>query len=142
MKKQASASWKGDLKQGKGTISTESGALSKAPFGFNTRFENETGTNPEELIGAAHAGCFAMALANELGAVGLTAERIDAKAVVHLEEKGAGFAITRSDITVSVSISDAADGDFHKAVEAAKSGCPVSNVLKTNVNVNVIVERV
>lgn len=140
MKKRASANWQGDLKNGQGNISTESGALSKAPFGFNTRFEDEPGTNPEELIGAAHAGCFAMALSNELGAVGLTADAIDAKAEVHLEEQGEGFAITCSNITLSVSISDAPDEDFNKAVAVAKSGCPVSNVL--NADVNVTVERV
>lgn len=138
MKKRASANWQGDLKSGKGSISTESGALSKAPFGFNTRFEDEPGTNPEELIGAAHAGCFAMALSNALGTVGLTADTIDAEAVVHLEKKGEGFAITRSDITVHVSITDASDKVFDKAVEAAKSGCPVSNLFNADVSVTVV----
>src|SRR5690606_27091313 len=91
MKKTASAHWQGGIKDGKGTISTESGALTKQPYGFNTRFEGQPGTNPEELIGAAHAGCFSMALSKELGDAGMTAESIDTKAEVTLDKQDAGF---------------------------------------------------
>lgn len=94
MKKSASAVWQGGLKDGKGTISTESGALKDNPYGFNTRFEGAPGTNPEELIGAAHAGCFSMALSMMLGQAGLTAERIETRAEVTLDKDGEGFSIT------------------------------------------------
>src|ERR1700754_4819397 len=100
MKRKASAVWKGDLKTGKGTISTESGALSDASYGFKTRFENAPGTNPEELLGAAHAGCFSMALSNILGEAGLTADSIQTEAVVTLDAAEGGFAITAVHLTV------------------------------------------
>lgn len=137
MKKKASASWEGGIKDGKGHISTESGALDNQPFGFNTRFGDTRGTNPEELIGAAHAGCFAMALSNELGQVNITAKKIEAKAEVHLDKKDGGFAITRSDISVNVDAGDADESAFNKAVEAAKAHCPVSNVLNAEIAVTV-----
>jgi len=110
MKKSASAVWQGGLKDGKGTISTESGALKDNPYGFNTRFEGAPGTNPEELIGAAHAGCFSMALSMMLGQAGLTAERIETRAEVTLDKDGEGFSITAIDLTLKARIPGADDG--------------------------------
>lgn len=142
MKKKASVKWQGGLEHGRGKVSTESNALSEAPYSFNARYSDCSGTSPEELVGAAHAGCFVIVLASELAAVGLTAECIDAKAVVHLEREASGVSITRSDITVSVSIHGASNQAFLNAVQAAKSACPVSRALKADVNINVVVERV
>ncbi|MFI8482110.1 OsmC family protein [Pseudomonas sp. NPDC078700] len=133
MKKTASAHWQGSIKQGKGTISTESGALSKTPYGFNTRFENEPGTNPEELIGAAHAGCFSMALSLQLGEAGMTAESIDTKAEVTLDKDGDGFSITAVHLTLHAKIPGADRAAFEKAVQNAKTGCPVSKVLNATI---------
>ena len=140
MKKRASATWEGDLKKGKGTISSESGVLDSASFGFNTRFEDGKGTNPEELIGAAHAGCFAMAFSNELSSAGFPPRKVEASAVVHLEQKDGGFSITRSELTVKADVPDADEESFRKALSAAEAGCPVSKVL--NAEVTVDVERV
>ncbi|WP_339489301.1 OsmC family protein [Pseudomonas sp. EL_65y_Pfl2_R95] len=133
MKKTASAHWQGSIKQGKGTISTESGALSKSPYGFNTRFENEPGTNPEELIGAAHAGCFSMALSLQLGEAGMTADSIDTKAEVTLDKDGDGFSITAVHLTLHAKIPGADRAAFEKAVQNAKTGCPVSKVLNATI---------
>lgn len=133
MKKTASAHWQGPIKEGKGTISTESGALSKNPYGFNTRFENQPGTNPEELIGAAHAGCFSMALSKELGEAGMTADSIDTKAEVTLDKDGDGFSITAVHLTLHAKIPGADRGAFEKAVQTAKTGCPVSKVLNATI---------
>ena len=126
MKKTASAHWQGGIKDGKGTISTESGVLKDSPYGFNTRFEDKPGTNPEELIGAAHAGCFSMALSKELGDAGMTAESIDTKAQVTLEKVEGGFEISAVHLTLRAKIPGAERAAFEKAVEAAKTGCPVS----------------
>ncbi|WP_312717182.1 OsmC family protein, partial [Stutzerimonas nitrititolerans] len=126
MKKTASAVWQGDLKTGKGAISTQSGALKDNPYGFNTRFEDAPGTNPEELIGAAHAGCFSMALSLMLGQAGLTAERIETRAEVTLDKEGEGFAITAIALTLEARIPGADEAQFQQIANQAKEGCPVS----------------
>lgn len=133
MKKTASAHWQGGIKDGKGTISTQSGALKQSPYGFNTRFEDKPGTNPEELIGAAHAGCFSMALSKELGEAGMTAESIDTTAEVTLDKVDGGFAISAVHLTLKAKIPGADRAAFEKAVETAKSGCPVSKVLNADI---------
>ena len=130
MKKTASAVWQGDLKSGKGTISTQSGALKDNPYGFNTRFEGAPGTNPEELIGAAHAGCFSMAFSMMLGQAGLTPERIDTSAEVTLDKQGEGFAITQIALTMKAKVPGASEEQFREIANKAKEGCPVSRVLK------------
>lgn len=140
MKKTASAHWQGGIKDGKGTISTESGVLKESPYGFNTRFEDKPGTNPEELIGAAHAGCFSMALSKELGDAGMTAESIDTKAQVTLEKVEGGFEISAVHLTLRAKIPGAERAAFEKAVEAAKTGCPVSKVLKATITLEGILE--
>lgn len=140
MKKTASAHWQGGIKDGKGTISTESGALKESPYGFNTRFEDKPGTNPEELIGAAHAGCFSMALSKELGDAGMTAESIDTQAQVTLEKVEGGFEISTVHLTLRAKIPGADRAAFEKAVEAAKTGCPVSKVLKATITLEGILE--
>ena len=140
MKKTASAHWQGGIKDGKGTISTQSGALKDSPYGFNTRFEDKPGTNPEELIGAAHAGCFSMALSKELGDAGMTAESIDTKAQVTLEKVEGGFEISAVHLTLRAKIPGAERAAFEKAVEAAKTGCPVSKVLNATITLEGILE--
>jgi len=129
MKKTASAIWEGDLKQGKGQISTESGALNNAPYGFNTRFEGVPGTNPEELIGAAHAGCFSMALSMILGEASLVPERIDTTAEVTLDKQPDGFAITAVHLILKAKVPGATAEQFSELANKAKAGCPVSKVL-------------
>lgn len=136
MKKKASAEWKGDLKTGKGVISTESGALSNAPYGFKTRFENSPGTNPEELLGAAHAGCFSMALSNILGEAGLKADSIQTEAVVTLDQADGGFAITAVHLTVVAKVPGTDAKAFEEAANKAKAGCPVSKVLRANITMD------
>jgi len=140
MKKTASAVWQGSLKEGKGTISTQSGALKDNPYGFNTRFEDQPGTNPEELIGAAHAGCFSMALSMMLGQAGLTAERIETQAVVTLDKVGDGFAITAIDLTLKAKIPGANESQFQQIANQAKEGCPVSKVLNAEISLNASLE--
>ncbi|UCJ17889.1 OsmC family protein [Pseudomonas sp. MM211] len=140
MKKTASAHWQGGIKDGKGTISTQSGVLSEQPYGFNTRFEDKPGTNPEELIGAAHAGCFSMALSKELGEAGMTAESIDTKAEVTLDKQDGGFAITAVHLSLKAKVPGADRAAFEKAVEAAKTGCPVSKVLNAEITLEVVLE--
>ncbi|MBA1274966.1 OsmC family protein [Stutzerimonas azotifigens] len=134
MKKTASAVWQGNLKEGKGTISTESGALKDNPYGFNTRFEGAPGTNPEELIGAAHASCFSMALSMMLGQAGLTAERIETKAEVTLDKSGEGFAITTIALTLNAKVPGADEAQFQQIANQAKEGCPVSKVLNAEIS--------
>lgn len=134
MKKTASAVWQGDLKQGKGNISTESGALKDAPYGFNTRFEGAPGTNPEELIGAAHAGCFSMALSLMLSQAGFTADRIETRAEVTLDEDGGGFSITAVALTLEARVPGIDDSRFQEIAEQAKTGCPVSKVLNAEIS--------
>jgi len=140
MKKTASAHWQGGIKDGKGTISTQSGVLSAQPYGFNTRFEDKPGTNPEELIGAAHAGCFSMALSKELGEAGMTADSIDTKAEVTLDKQDGGFAITAVHLSLKAKIPGADRAAFEKAVETAKTGCPVSKVLNAEITLEVVLE--
>ncbi|WP_339525161.1 OsmC family protein [Pseudomonas sp. EA_35y_Pfl2_R111] len=140
MKKTASAHWQGGIKDGKGTISTQSGALKSAPYGFNTRFEGQPGTNPEELIGAAHAGCFSMALSKELGEAGMTAESIDTQAEVTLDKQDGGFTITAVHLTLKARIPGADRAAFEKAVATAKSGCPVSKVLNAEITLEAVLD--
>ena len=140
MKKTASAHWQGGIKDGKGTISTQSGALKSAPYGFNTRFEDQPGTNPEELMGAAHAGCFSMALSKELGEAGMTAESIDTQAEVTLDKAEGGFSITAVHLTLKARIPGADRAAFEKAVETAKNGCPVSKVLNAEITLEAVLD--
>jgi osmotically inducible protein OsmC len=125
----ASAAWQGGLKDGKGSISTESGALASYPYGFASRFEGKKGTNPEELLGAAHAGCFTMALSLILGEAGLTATQMDTSARVTLEQVEGGFAITAVHLTLKAKIPGADQAKFAELAGKAKAGCPVSKVL-------------
>jgi osmotically inducible protein OsmC len=140
MKKTASAHWQGGIKDGKGTLSTASGALSKVPYGFNTRFEDQPGSNPEELLGAAHAGCFSMALSKELGDAGMKADSIETRAEVTLEKKDGGFAITAVHLSLHAKIPGAERTAFEKAVEAAKTGCPVSKVLNAIITLEAVLD--
>jgi lipoyl-dependent peroxiredoxin len=128
MKRKASAIWQGDLKTGKGSISTESGVLQGTQYSFSTRFEEGKGTNPEELIAAAHAGCFSMALSAQLGEHGMKAESINTTAIVTLEKLDSGFAITEVNLDLVARIPQADQAKFEKAVEAAKTGCPISKI--------------
>ncbi|WP_071674837.1 OsmC family protein [Nioella nitratireducens] len=129
IKKYGTAHWSGDLKTGTGQVSTETRALSDQPYSFAKRFEGETGSNPEELIGAAHAACFAMALSGELGRGGLTADSIDARSTVSLEPVEGGFGITKIHLTVTARIPGADKQAFLEAANAAKAGCPVSKLM-------------
>ena len=140
MKRSANAVWTGDLRNGKGTISTESGVLSETPYSFKTRFEGEKGTNPEELIGAAHAGCFTMALSLELQKAGLTADRLTTKADVTLDQKDGGFAITAVHLTLRARIPGATQAAFESAANNAKAGCPVSKLLKADITLDAQLE--
>ena len=134
--KTASAKWQGGIKNGKGHISTESGVLSDQPYGFNTRFEDGQGTNPEELIGAAHAGCFSMALSKILGEHDLTADSIETKASVSLEKDGEGFSITKIHLTLNATIPGADESKFEECASMAKEGCPVSKVLNADITLD------
>ncbi|MFA7891391.1 OsmC family protein [Pseudomonas putida] len=136
MKKTASAIWEGGLKDGKGQISTESGALKNNPYGFNTRFEDTPGTNPEELIGAAHAGCFSMALSMMLGEAKLTPERIDTAAEVTLDKQDDGFAITAVHLVLRAKVPGASEEQFQEIANKAKQGCPVSKVLNADITLD------
>lgn len=140
MKRNASAVWTGDLRNGKGSISSQSGVLDKTQYSFKTRFEDGKGTNPEELIAAAHAGCFSMALSNELGSAGLTPQRIETKAAVQLDQADGGFAITAVHLEVRAKVPDADQAAFEKAASAAKIGCPVSKLLKAEITMDARLE--
>jgi lipoyl-dependent peroxiredoxin len=133
MKRKASAIWQGDLKTGKGSISTDSGVLQSTQYSFATRFEDGKGTNPEELIAAAHAGCFSMALSNQLAEHGMTAESINTTATVTLEKLDSGFSITEINLNLVAKIPQADQAKFDKAVEAAKTGCPISKLFNTKI---------
>src|SRR6266481_5189873 len=133
MNRTASAHWSGGLKDGKGTIATASGVLKDTPYSFARRFESEPGTNPEELIAAAHAGCFTMALSGQLGSAGMTAQALDTTATVTLEKTDAGFTITTIHLQVTAKIAGADQAKFAEAAKNAKEGCPVSRVLKANI---------
>ncbi|SFN35711.1 osmotically inducible protein OsmC [Izhakiella capsodis] len=134
--KKGSAHWEGDIKSGKGTVSTESGALKQNPYGFNTRFEGVAGTNPEELIGAAHASCFSMALSLMLGEAGHKPVAIDTTADVSLDKIDGGFAITKIALTSNVKVSGIDKGEFDKIINKAKEGCPVSKLLKADITLD------
>ena len=136
MIKNGSAAWKGSLKEGTGSISTETGVLKDAPFGFKARFEDGPGTNPEELIAAAHAACFSMALSGGLGKAGFTADSIETKAAVRLEKVGDGFAITHSDLVCLAKIPNIDEKTFAEIAEQTKSGCPVSKVLNAKISLS------
>ena len=136
MKRSASAVWKGGLKDGRGTVSSSSGALSNVPYNFAMRFENETGTNPEELIAAAHAACFSMALSLFLGNAGMTAESINTTASVTLEKVGDAFTVTASHLDTTVRIPNADKAKFQEAAEGAKAGCPISRLLNTKITLD------
>ena len=136
MKKFGMAVWRGGIKDGKGAISTESGALTDYPYGFSSRFEGKPGTNPEELIGAAHAGCFTMALSLILGEAKLVAEQMDTKAEVTLDKIDDGFAITSVHLTLSAKIPGIDRRKFAELAEKAKSGCPVSKLMKVAITLD------
>ena len=135
MQRKASAVWQGDLKSGKGTISTDSGTLKNTQYSFSTRFENGVGTNPEELLAAAHAGCFTMALSAQLGNAGMTATKLETNCTVSLEKVGEGFSITKSHLEVVAHVPSADKAKFDAAVKAAETGCPVSKLFKTEISV-------
>lgn len=134
------AVWKGSIKDGGGTISTETGVLDEAPYGFKSRFENGKGTNPEELIAAAHAACFSMALSLMLGEAGLTPESIETHAEVTLDKAGDGFKITRSHLNVAAKVPDADKAKFEEIANKAKSGCPVSKLLNAEITMSARLE--
>jgi osmotically inducible protein OsmC len=136
MQRKAGAAWKGGLKDGKGTVTTESGVLRATPYSFRTRFENEKGTNPEELIAAAHAGCFSMALSAELGKANLKADTISTEAELTMEKTGEGFTITKIHLEVSAKVPGTDQAKFQEAANNAKKGCPVSRVLKAEITMN------
>jgi osmotically inducible protein OsmC len=136
MQRKASAVWKGGLKDGKGAVSASSGVLNNTPYSFVTRFENTPGTNPEELIAAAHAACFSMALSGQLGAANLTASSIETSATVTLEKLDSGWAITTVHLDVAGRVPGADNAAFQKAAENAKSGCPISKLLKANITMS------
>ncbi|MGH1450794.1 MAG: OsmC family protein [Pseudomonadaceae bacterium] len=140
IRKTASAHWEGDLKQGKGNISTQSGALDAQPYGFNTRFEDGKGTNPEELIGAAHAGCFSMAFSMLLGEEGFTPDGIDTKATVTLEKQDDGFAVTAVHLDMRARIPGIDQGKFEEVANKAKTGCPISKLLKADITLDAVLE--
>ena len=133
MQRKASAVWKGTLKEGKGTVSTDSGTLRESPYTFGTRFETQAGTNPEELLAAAHAGCFSMALANQLGTQGLNPESIETKATLTLEKQEAGFTITGINLDVTARVPNADRTKFEEAANKAKTGCIISRALNANI---------
>jgi len=140
MKTNGSAVWQGGLKDGKGAISTQSGALAAYPYGFASRFEGKPGTNPEELIGAAHAGCFTMALSLILNEAGLAAERMETRADVTLEKGADGFAITAVHLTLKGKVPGADQAKFAELAGKAKAGCPVSKLLKAEITLDVTLE--
>lgn len=140
IKRSGSAEWKGSLKEGQGTVSTQSGVLQGAAYGFTTRFEGEAGTNPEELIGAAHAGCFSMALSAKLGEAKLTAERIATTATVSLEKTETGFTITAVHLDVTARIPGATEAQFLTVAQDAKAGCPVSKLLNAMITMSAKLE--
>lgn len=140
MKRSASAVWNGSLKEGRGTISTESGVLADAQYSFSTRFEEGKGTNPEELIAAAHAGCFSMALSAQLNNSGKTAERIQTQATVTLLKTDAGFTVTAVHLQVRAKVPGASPPDFQEAANSAKNGCPISRLLKAEITMEAKLE--
>jgi osmotically inducible protein OsmC len=140
MQRKASAVWHGDLKSGKGSISSGSGVLKDTQYSFGTRFENGIGTNPEELIAAAHAGCFAMAFSAELGKAGFTPASIQATATVTLEKTEAGWTVTESDLDMTAKIPGIDQAKFLAIAGAAKAGCPISRLLNAKINLDAKLE--
>jgi lipoyl-dependent peroxiredoxin len=138
MQRKASATWNGDLKKGHGRISTASGVLAGTQYSFSTRFEDGKGTNPEELIAAAHAGCFSMALSAQLSGAGLPPNEITTEATVTLDKVDGGWAVTKSHLEVSAKIPNADAAKFHELADAAKSGCPISKLLKAEITMNAV----
>ena len=136
MERKSSAVWKGGLKDGKGTVSSASGVLSNTPYSFTTRFENTPGTNPEELIAAAHAACFSMALSAQLGGANLTPESINTSATLTMEKQDAGWAITAMHLDVVAKVPGASQEAFKTAADNAKAGCPVSKVLNAKITMD------
>lgn len=133
MQKKGSAHWSGDLESGKGQISTESGALNDQPYGFNTRFEGKPGSNPEELVGAAHAACFSMAMSLQLGEAGFLADDISTEATVTLDKVDDGFAVTKVHLDVTAQIAGIENSKFQDIAEATKKGCPISKLLNAEI---------
>jgi len=140
MKRKASAVWQGDLKSGKGNITTDSGVLSSTQYSFSTRFEEGKGTNPEELIAAAHAGCFSMAFSAQLGEAGFKPDSIHTTATVTLEKGEGGFAIPEITLDVTAHVPDATEADVKKAAENAKTGCPISKLFNAKITMNLKIE--
>jgi osmotically inducible protein OsmC len=136
MKRKATAVWQGGLKDGKGVVSTESGVLDKSQYSFSTRFESGKGTNPEELIAAAHAGCFAMALSGQLGNAGLTAQSLEVVCTITMEKLEAGFTVVESALDLVAKIPGAPKDKFDTAANNAKAGCPISRLLNAKVTLN------
>lgn len=136
MQQKASAQWQGGLKEGKGFVSTGSGALKETPYSFENRFEKAAGTNPEELLAAAHAGCFTMALSAELGNLGIIPQKLETTGTITLEKVGEGFAITKSHLDLLAHIPGVDRAKFDRAVESAKNGCPVSKLFKAEITVS------
>lgn len=130
------AHWTGDLKSGKGTVSTQSGALKEQPYGFNTRFEDKVGTNPEELIGAAHASCYAMALSLFLGEEGFTADELNTQSDVTLEQDGEGFSVKKVHLTLKAKIPGIDEAKFKEVATAAKENCPISKLLTAEISLD------
>jgi osmotically inducible protein OsmC len=141
MKRSGSAIWQGDLKSGKGTVSTDSGVLSQTPYSFSTRFENGKGTNPEELVAAAHAGCFSMALSAQLGEAGLTPEKLETTATVTFDKTEAGWTVTNVYLNVKGKVPKADEAAWNKATQAAKTGCPISRLFNTTITMDAKLER-
>jgi osmotically inducible protein OsmC len=140
IKRNASAHWSGTGKEGKGEITTQSGVLSATPYGFSRRFGDEKGTNPEELIAAAHAGCFTMALAFQLTGAGKPPESLDTQAVVSLDQVEGGFKISAVALTLKAKVPGMSKEEFSKLADAAKAGCPVSKVLNATITLNATLE--
>jgi osmotically inducible protein OsmC len=140
MKRTAQAKWQGDLKSGTGTLSTATGVLSNTAYSFHSRFEQGTGTNPEELLAAAHAGCFTMALSAQLGNAGLKADSLETSCTITLEQKDGSFAITESHLQLKAKVPGATQEAFDKAVQGAKTGCPVSKLYNTNITLEATLE--
>lgn len=141
LKRTGSAVWQGDLKTGSGTVSTDSGVLSQAQYSFSTRFENGKGTNPEELIAAAHAGCFTMALSGQLGSAGLIPEKLETTATVTMDKLDAGWTVTNIVLAVKGKVPKADQAAWDKATQAAKTGCPISRLLKASITLDARLEQ-
>ncbi|HWE05869.1 MAG TPA: OsmC family protein [Rhizomicrobium sp.] len=140
MQRTATAKWQGDLRGGAGSLTTASGVLSDTAYSFHSRFEQGKGTNPEELLAAAHAGCFTMALSNQLGVAGLKAESLETKCTVTIDKQESGFAITSSHLELSARIPGASKEAFEKATNEAKAGCPVSRLFNTKITLDARLE--